>query len=169
MSNNTTVSGSASSVVVEGLAELTKEEKIAKIRKLEAEKAGRATAEKKIAARKARLSDLANGTNEAGKNPKLRHNPQLRPDTLRQAEEGELINGTPAKGWVVSIECEVCGEVREVNTQDAFQVRFCETHKAEAQKAASKARRAAKRDAELAKLSDDDLDAQIAELTAAAA
>jgi len=162
-------SGSGSSIVVEGLAEMTKAEKIAKIRELEQAKKGRATAEKKAAKRMARLVDLANGTNESGGNPKLRHNPQLLPDTLRQTEEGELINGTPAKGQAVSIECAVCGKLREINTQDAFQTRFCTDHKAEAQKAAAKARRAAKKDEKLAKLSDADLEAQIAELTAAAA
>ena len=52
-------------------------------------------------------------------------NPQIRVETLRATFEGELINGKPAKGWCVSIECETCAKLREVNTQDAFQVRFC--------------------------------------------
>jgi hypothetical protein len=148
------VQGEASSFVVEGLAALTKEEKIAKIKALEAAKRARGSAEKEQAKRIAKLRALAS------------RNPSLLPDTLRQAREGELINGLPAKGWVVSISCEMCGELREINTQDAFQVRFCTEHKGEAQKAASKARRMAKKDAAFAALSDEDLAAELAKLEA---
>lgn len=163
---NTVVSSSASDIVIDGLAELTKQDKIERMRKLQAEKKARDRVETERKARFDRLVALRDGVVDAKLNPKGRHNPQVRPDTLRQASDGELVNGRAAKGWVVQIECATCGEMRTVNTQDAFQVRFCEEHKADAAKAAAKDRRAAKRDAELAKLDESELDAQLAALEA---
>lgn len=164
-------------IVIEGLGELTaeqaREKLVAKLAEAQKSEAAKEREQRDLDARLARLVDLRDGTNNAGKNAKLRCNPQLRPETLRKAVEGELINGTPAKGWVVTIECEACGELREINTQDAFQVRFCEEHKAEAAKAKAKERRDGKRTekiaAETAQLSDDEVFAKLAELTAAAA
>lgn len=185
-----TIGSSASTVVVDGLAELTKEEKIAKIQELQAAKKASAAETRKRQARFDRLVDLRDGTNLAGKNPKLRQNPGLMPETLRQTGEDELINGSPAKGWAVTVRCqhvvrvpehdenheeldtfcdEICGTDRVINTQDAFQTRFCEDHKGEAAKAKARARRAAKKTEELAQLSDEDLDAQLAALSAQAA
>jgi len=174
--SKTTTSGTGT-IVIEGLGEITAAEARAKLAaaKAEANKSAKAreAAAKKIAERKARLVDLRDGTNDSGKNPNLRHNPQLRPETLRAAFPGEQINGRDAKGWVVTIVCETCGTEREINTQDAFQVRFCEEHKAEASKAAAKVRRDAARTekavAEVAELSDEEVARQLAELTAAAA
>lgn len=162
------VTTQAPELVIDGLAEATKTDKVARIKALKAAAKGTEAAVKKAAARHAKITDLANGTNDSGKNPKLTHNPQIVIDTLRAASDGELINDLPAKGWVVAIACETCAEHRLVNTQDAFQVRFCETHKADARKASGKARRAARKDAELNAMSETDLDAQIAALEAAA-
>jgi len=164
------VSGAASSVVVEGLAEaMSKTDKAAKLKALKAASKGREATERKNAKRQAKMADLFAGTNESGDNAKLRHNPQLILESLRPATDGELINGLEAKGWVIAICCETCDTERLINTQDAFQVRFCVEHKGEAQKAASKARRTAKRDAEIDAMSEDDLDAEIAALEAQAA
>jgi len=163
---NTAVASGNGSIVIEGLAELTKQDKIARLRQLEAEKKARGKADAERVTRHAKLVTLRDGVVDAKLNPKGRHNPQVRPDTLRQASPDELVNSLPAKGWVVQIECATCGEMRTVNTQDAFQVRFCEEHKADAAKAAAKDRRAAKRDAELAKLDESELDEQLAKLAA---
>lgn len=198
MTTNTTsttvASASASTVVVDGLAELavelTKAEKLDRIKVLQAAKAGKARAEKKRDERVAKLIDLRDGSNEEGKNGKYHRNAGLFPETLRPSFTDELINGSPAKGWVVTVRCQhlvtvpeldddgketgetvqaICGDDRLINTQDAFQTRFCEDHKAEAGKAASKARRAAKKDAELLKMSEADLDAELAKLEKQAA
>ena len=141
---------------------------MAKLASLQKSQKSQAGEERKNAERQTRIADLANGTNDSGKNPKLRHNEQSRPDTLRASTEGELVNGKPAKGWVVEIRCEICDAARLINTQDAFQVRFCEKHVGEARKTAGKARRDAKKTEELAKLSEEDLVAEITKLEAAA-
>lgn len=173
MSQSTNTSGSASSVVVEGLAELTREQKLERIKQLEAAKKARGKAEKARADKLARLIAFRDGVVDPKLNPKGRHNPTLVPETLRQTSPDELINGLPAKGWAVTIRCEICGEEREINTQDAFQVRFCEEHKAEASKAKAKERRAAKKTAkvaaELAELTDEQVAEELAKLTAQAA
>jgi len=96
-------------------------------------------------------------------------NPQIVVESLRPSNEGEFVNGKPAKGWVVEIECETCGARRTINTQDAFQVKFCEEHKAEARKVANKAKRENAKISELLNQSEDELKAKLAELKAKAA
>jgi len=96
-------------------------------------------------------------------------NPQIVVESLRPANDGELINDKPAKGWVVEIECATCGVRRTVNTQDAFQVRFCEEHKAEARKVANKAKRENAKISELLNQSEEELRERLAELKAQAA
>lgn len=54
------------------------------------------------------------------------------------ADEAELGH---VHGLVCSIKCKVCSKLRTINKQDAFQVRFCKEHKAEARKQAAKAKR----------------------------
>lgn len=170
MARKSNTQGSNGALVIEGLAETNrKAELAAKLASLQKSQKSKAGEEKRNAERQARLVDLANGTNESGKNPKLRQNDALRPETLRPSTEGELIGGKPAKGWVVEIVCEICGEARLINTQDAFQVRFCEAHVGEARKAAGKARRDAKKVEALEKLSEEELLAEIAKLEAVAA
>jgi hypothetical protein len=66
-------------------------------------------------------------------------------------------------GEVCDIKCEACGKTRVVNTQDAFQVRFCLGCKGEAKKAVAKARRVESR---LAGRSVADIEAEIKALTA---
>lgn len=166
--NTTKTSGQASEILIDGLAEAThtKRNLAEKLAALQAKKAKADKAAKQIEGRRARLVDLQNGTNETGKNAKLRHNPNVIPETLRPSEDGEMVNGRPAKGWVVEISCETCGEHRLVNTQDAFQVRFCEAHKDEARKAAAKERRQSAKLAKLESLDEDELAAQVAALEA---
>lgn len=163
--NKKTASGQGAPTI-EGLAEATagKREMAERLAELQRKKAKQDRAEKERATRQARITDLRNGTNESGKNPKHRHNPQVLPDTLRPSAEDEQVNGRPAKGWVVEIECATCSTRRLVNTQDAFQVRFCEEHKDEARKANAKERRAAAKVAKLESLDENELAEQIAKL-----
>lgn len=188
--NNNILATANASLVVDGLAELTKADKLVKIKALQATKATKAKATKARDAKVDRLVALRDGTVDSKLNPKGRHNPSLLPDTLRPAFPGEQINGKDAKGWVVTIRCQdtvsvpeldedgyetgetvktICGTDRLINTQDAFQTRFCEEHKGAASRAAGKARRDAKKDAELLKLSDEQLDAELAALEQEAA
>lgn len=160
--SKTTKAGQGSEAIVEGLGETSKREMAERLAELQRKKAKADKAAKEIEGRRARLVDLAHGTNETGKNPKGRHNPALLPNTLRASAEGELVNGRPAKGWVVEIACLTCSEHRTVNTQDAFQVRYCETHKDEARKAKAKERREAAKTAKLEQLDPEELAAQIA-------
>lgn len=164
-------------IVIEGLGELTAEqarEKLLRAR-MDAEKSEKSKAreERDRQRRLDRLVAIRDGVTDEKLNPKGHHNPQVRPETLRQTTEGETINGAPAKGWAVTIGCETCGAEREINTQDAFQVRFCEEHKAEAAKAKARERRANKKSAkvaaELAELSDEQVAEELAKLTAQAA
>ena len=163
-SKSKAVSGQASTVTAEGLA--------ATLATLEAEKSKSEAQRERDAARAvkqrdsklAKLTDLANGTNNGGGNAKLHHNPQLSPETLRPTTDGEMIGGKPAKGWVVTICCATCSTEREINTQDAFQVRFCS--KACKPKGSSKSK-INKRATELASLSVEELQAQIDAIKAA--
>jgi hypothetical protein len=93
-------------------------------------------------------------------------NPQLLPDTLRRTEPGELIGASEAKGWAISIRCECCSAIREVNVQDAFQCKFCLDCRDEARKAAAKARRAGKVQGEFANHTAAELDDEIENLRA---
>lgn len=105
---------SASEVTVDGLAEMVAAmERDAK------------RAEKKSATSAARLEREFQKRLSKLEAHKANKNPQILLDTLRQGEEGELVNGKEHKGWVVEIECATCSEHRLVNTQDAFQVKFC--------------------------------------------
>jgi len=155
--NTVLSSGIASEVVVEGLSETvsTKRALAEKLAELQRQKAKQDRGTKERDKKHAKLVELA-----------ATKNPQIRPDTLRQAEDGEMVGGRPAKGWVVEIECTCCGEARLVNTQDAFQVRYCEAHKDEARKVAGKERRVAAKVAKLEALDETELAAQIAALEA---
>jgi len=104
--------GGGSAVLIEGLAASALAAELARREKSEAKRAVRA--EKERDERIARLVELRDTKN-----------PAILPDTVRPTTEGELIGGKAAKGWAVTICCETCSAQREVNTQDAFQVRFC--------------------------------------------
>lgn len=161
----------ASEVVVEGLAEAVEEARKAELMAqiVKARKAQAQTnrdirrAEKQRKARLAKLTALSQGIVDADHNPNGRHNPQIFPETLRAANPGEEINGKPAKGWVVTIRCAECGNDRLINTQDAFQVRFCGTKCAKANKKGTAVK------AELDGLSVEELEARLAEIKTAAA
>ena len=150
---NSTISTNASDCTIEGLA--------ATIAKLETEKNKSAEQKARDAARQAKQQDKIYQRLCLLRDTK---NPQIRPDTLRQADPGELINDKPAKGWVVRIECEVCGGIRLVNTQDAFQARVC--LRAECRSKSGKGR-VAQRVKELSSLTVEELQARLAELQAA--
>ena len=107
-----------------------------------------------------RLTDLRDGTNDHGNNPRLRHNPGLFPESVRPASEDEEISGKPAKGWVVTTRCTDCNEDRLVNTQDAFQTSRCAVCKKILRSASAKDKRAAAK----AALTEEER-SQIAELT----
>lgn len=164
-------------IVIEGLGELTAEqarEKLLRARVANSKTQATVAREQRLFdQRVARLIALRDGVTDPKLNPKGRHNPQILAETLRQTTEGELINGLPAKGFAVTIECETCGAHREINTQDAHQVRFCEEHKVVANKAKARERRANKKSAkiaaELAGLSDEQVAEELARLTSAAA
>lgn len=152
-----THSSHASNLVVDGMAELLRKQALtAKIKHLSAEKRARDKAGEEQVRKVEAMRAL-----EA-------RNPAILSDTVRPAQAGELIGGKPAKGWVVTIVCQHgdCEAERLVNTQDAFQVRFCEAHRKVGQKAASKTRREAARDAKLSALSEEELAAEIAALEA---
>jgi len=157
MSKNTKTAAGAGALVIEGLAEATKGKQAlaAKLADLQAKKKKAAKAIGERAKKLSRLQELQSTKN-----------PQIQPDTLRPSEEGELIGGKEAKGWVVEIACETCGKQRLVNTQDAFQVRYCELHKADARKKASKERRTAAKTEKLMALDEAELAKQVAELEA---
>lgn len=160
-SKATVLASASAAPTVDGLA--------ATLAKLEADAAKtdkqRDTAKVRVAkqreTRHARLIQLRDeGTAKAPANP------QIRPDTLRATEPGELIGGKPAKGWAVEIECAGCGKPRLVNTQDAFQARY---HTACKPKGSSKSKQA-QRAREIADTMDADaIQARIAELEEAVA
>lgn len=150
------IQGQGSDIVVDGLAEIArKQELAAKLAKLQdgAKKAAKSGDEQ---AKKAEAMRILSET----------RNPAILAETVRPANEGELVGGKPAKGWVVTICCQHgdCEKERLVNTQDAFQVRFCDEHKGEGRKSAGKERRAAAKVAKLSSLDEAELLAQIAAL-----
>lgn len=184
--------GTNGSIVIEGLGELTAEQAREKLASMMVEKAKSdkavARQEKQRKAKLDRLIALATGTQDEKLNPKGHHNPAIFPETLRPAFDGEQINGSDAKGWVVTVRCqhlvevpvldddgeptgettlEICGDDRLVNTQDAFQVRFCEEHKAEAAKAKARERRQSKKAEVVVELVSELTDEQVAEQLAA--
>jgi hypothetical protein len=70
-----------------------------------------------------------------------KRNSQYVVGSLRAPKKDEAAELGHCHGQVCSIKCEVCGVVRTINKQDAFQVRFCKEHKNAARKAKAKARR----------------------------
>jgi hypothetical protein len=72
-----------------------------------------------------------------------RRNPQLVLGSLRPATDQDAMVLGHAHGWVCEIQCGTCGVKRLINKQDAFQVKFCVAHKAEARKIKAKAAREA--------------------------
>ena len=87
-------------------------------------------------------------------------NPQFVPGSVRKATEEEKATMKCCHGMVCEIVCASCGETRIINTQDAFQVKYCGTCKKEAKKEAGKAKRAAKGK------STEEIESQIAALNA---
>jgi len=70
-------------------------------------------------------------------------NPQYVIGSLRPATDQDVMVLGHAHGWVCEIQCTTCGVKRVINKQDAFQVKYCAAHKAEARKAKAKASREA--------------------------
>lgn len=85
-------------------------------------------------------------------------NPQYVAGSLRAPTAEDEASLSHCHGQVADIKCEVCGKIRVVNKQDAFQVKFCVEHRKEAQKVKSKAKRMEKR---LEGKSVEDVQAQI--------
>jgi NAD-dependent SIR2 family protein deacetylase len=85
-------------------------------------------------------------------------NPQYVVGSLRVATAEDEAALSHCHGQVADIKCQMCGKVRVVNKQDAFQVKFCEEHKKEARKAKAKAKRLEKA---LSGKSVEDVQAQI--------
>jgi len=133
----TAVAGQASEIVVDGMAELT-----AKTTELKAKK--------KLVKRMDALKEWEEAT-------KLK-NPQYVMGSLRAATDADLVIVGHSHGFVCLIKCEVCGEDRLVNKQDAFQSRTCKACKKVALTNKAKARATAKK---LAGLSKEDIQRQI--------
>ena len=123
------------SVVVEGLSEATEAKRAMalKLAELQRAKKQQASAGKERDKKIAKLTLLRDTKN-----------PQIVVESLREANEGELVNGKAAKGWVVEISC-AC----------------CEEHKDEARKEAGKVRRASAKVAKLEALDEAELAKQI--------
>jgi len=122
--NSNVATAAASTITVEGLAEL--EAKTQELKELKRARKVREEQEVWEAKTKAR-------------------NPQYVMGSLRQGQPGDEEHVKHVHGWVCEIVCAECGETRIINKQDAFQVRFCKVHKDEARKAASKAKRLEKK------------------------
>jgi hypothetical protein len=137
--NTAAVATQASEILVSGLAEMTTELK----------------AKKKLVKKMDALKEWEEAT-------KVK-NPQYVMGSLRAATEDDLAIVGHTHGFVCLIKCEVCGEERLVNKQDAFQSRTCKACKKKASKAKAKARATAKK---LAGLSKEDIQAQINALNA---
>jgi len=90
-------------------------------------------------------------------------NPAYVKGSVRTATDADAEILGHVHGKVCEIKCQECGQIRVVNLQDAFQVRFCRDCRKSAQKAAAKERRLADK---LAGTSKEDLEAQIAQLNA---
>lgn len=166
-----TPAGATGAPVIEGLAEAqAKSDLVAELAKLQAQKASADKASNKeakaLSEQRVKMELKQSGTFHEKLNPNTHHNPQILPETVRRSEPGEEINGKPAKAWVVGIWCAHCREPRWINTQDAFQTRFCDAHKTEGRKAKKRAEREEAKTAELAKLDPEELAAKIAALKA---
>jgi len=143
MSEQLKVQGEASNVEIEGLAEILASKK-GELASLKAE---------------AKLAEWETRTKA--------RNPQYVLGSVRQ--DTTISAGGHGHGEVCDIECQVCGTVRTVNKQDAFQVRYCLEHKNEGKKVASAERRAAKSaDPEAVKAKIAALEARLAEMRQAA-
>jgi hypothetical protein len=146
--SNTVIASTVTEIGIEGRAELAK---TLLDLKAKAKAVDRAKAERQE--KHARLVEL-----------QRTKNPQILPDSLRPANPGESVNGKPAKGWLCQIRCATCGKPRTVNTQDAFQARFCQEHVKDAAKDAAKSRRENAKVQELLSLDPDQLKNQIEEM-----
>lgn len=148
--NNTVVASTVTGADIEGRAELAR--KLASL-KDKAKLADRAKKEREE--KVARLTEIRDTKN-----------PQIQVESLRPANQGELVNGKPAKGWVVEITCEICNKTRLINTQDAFQAKTCMAHTKDRAKDRAKARREEAKISGLLQLDPDQLANQIAEYEA---
>jgi len=72
-------------------------------------------------------------------------NPAYILGSLLPADDRHVAELGHSHGWVCSIVCERCGKVRNINKQDAFQVRFCKDCKVETRKEKAKAQRLQKK------------------------
>jgi hypothetical protein len=88
-------------------------------------------------------------------------NPAFVRGSVRKATEAEAEIVGHSHGKVCEIVCQACGETRIVNTQDAFQAKYCLECRDAAKKQANREKRAVKK---MAETSVEDLQAQIAEL-----
>jgi hypothetical protein len=111
-----------------------------------------------------KLQKVATVNTEWERKTKAR-NPALILGSLRVA----TLEDTATLGHVHGLVCEIacsfggCEEIRVINKQDAFQVRYCTEHKKEAQKEKMKERRASLK---LAGVNPEQLAAEIAKLQA---
>lgn len=128
MSKNTKNTSGQGTPVVEGLA------------KLEAQKTA-LKAEAKVLKTAAKLAEW-----EKAKKAK---NPAFVLGSTRKATEADeaILGHTHGQVCEISCQAEECSTIRVINKQDAFQVRFCQAHKKEAQRTAGKVRREAKKTA----------------------
>ena len=137
---NTTVSAVASTVVINGLAEL-------QAKQAELKAAKRAVKE---------AAEL-----EAWEAKTIARNPAYVLGSVRSPTDADLAVLGHCHGKVCDIKCQECGELRVVNCQDAFQAKFCKACRKEANKKAGKDKRAA---AKLADVTPEAIQAQIDEL-----
>jgi hypothetical protein len=113
---------------------------------------------------KAKQAALKGATKLAGWEDKTAaRNPCYVRGSVRAASAGDEEELGHVHGQVCTIRCQVCGEARTVNKQDAFQVRFCRACRQEAAKAAGTEKRAAKK---LSGLDEKELRDRIAGLEA---
>jgi len=91
-----------------------------------------------------------------------KRNPALVLGSTRPATDADRAKLTKCHGWVCEIKCQVCGKVRVVNKQDAFQVSTCgKVCKRTMSAGAAKERRLAKK---LGSVDEKTLKAEIARL-----
>ena len=132
---------SASELVIDGLAALQQ-----KLVEKTAQKAQRA-ADREVAKEADRIAKY----------------PAYVPGSCRDPNAEDLEAVGKCHGKVSTIRCQDCGELRTVNTQELFQCQRCKACQQQAVKATNKAKRATRK---TANLSVEDLERQIADLTA---
>ena len=137
--NTVAVATQASEILISGLAEMTTELKT----------------KKKLV----KTMDVLKAWETATK----ARNPQYVVGSLRATTEADLAVVGHSYGFVGLIKCEVCGQERLVNKQDAFQTRTCKVCKRAAAKATAKTRATARK---LAGMTREDLQAKIDALNA---